>query len=291
MSDIERLRAEKSLSDVASDFGIALQKNGREFEACCPFHEENTPSFTIYPGKDGVQRFFCFGCNERGDVVDFVKLLKGVDTKGAIEVLGGARSVANVAPRRGVPVTDVYAGIELLVPQSGIAVGRSVRLYNPKRAGDPDGRAWGDFIPTMVFPYYREGQPLGYVLRRNIGDGKETPMVCWVRLPDGTECWSRFPFPIPRPLYCADKLREGQVIVVEGEKSADAMARLTGRQAIAWAGGTYGVRHADWSPLAGRSVVIWPDADGPGVDTADAVARVLAGIGCTVKVMDVGARV
>jgi len=284
MSDIDRLRAELSLSVVAIDCGVDLQKNGREFEGCCPFHQENTPSFTIFTGKDGIERFHCFGCNERGDLIDFVKLIKGVDTKGAIDILGGGRSVANVAPRRIAEPRDPYAGIELLVPRTGIAVGRSVRLYNPKRADDP-ARAWGDFTATMVFPYHHpDGQPLGYVLRRNIGDGKETPMVCWVRLPDGTECWSRFPLPRPRPLYRVEKLRDGQVIVVEGEKCADAVVAASGRQAVSWAGGTHGVDHADWLPLAGRSVVIWPDADEPGLATAEKIAATLAGIGCTVKI-------
>lgn len=280
MSDIERLRAEVSLSGVAMDYGVDLQKNGHEWEGCCPFHEERTPSFTIFVGKDGIERFHCFGCNERGDLIDFVKMLKGVDTKGAIEVLGGGRSTPNITPRKMPEARDPYAGIELLVPTSGIAVGRSVRVYNPKR------EKWGDFTATMVFPYFRaDGQPLGYVLRRDLADGKETPMICWVRLPDGTECWSRFPLPRPRPLYVGGgaPLRDGQVIIVEGEKCADAVAARTGRLAVSWAGGTHGVQHADWSPLADRSVVICPDADAPGLATAQKIAVLLSGMGCTVK--------
>lgn len=288
MSEIERLRHEVSLLDLAMNNGVALQKNGQEWEGCCPFHQENTPSFTVFRGKDGIERFHCFGCNERGDVVDFVKLLKGVETREAVAILGGGKAGPNVKPRQ-VEARDPYAGIEMLVPRHGIQPGAQVRLYNPKRADDPK-RAWGRAVPSMCFPYWRApGQPLGYVLRNDLPDGaKETPMVCWVRLPDGTECWSRFPFPRPRPLYIgggADRLREGQVIIVEGEKCADAMARASGRQAVSWAGGTFGVDHTDWSPLAGRSVVIWPDADKPGLSTAEKIARTLAAIGCTVKVM------
>lgn len=289
MSDIERLRAALSLADVAMNQGVALQKNGREWEACCPFHEENTPSFTIFTGKDGADRFHCFGCNERGDVVDFIKLLKGVDIREAVVILDGGAAGQNVKPRQ-VEARDPYAGIEMLIPRSGLRAGTQVSLYNPKRADDPR-RAWGRATPSMVFPYYREGRPLGYVLRNELPDGaKETPMVCWVRLPDGTECWSRFPFPKPRPIYIgggADRLRDGQVIVVEGEKCADAMVKATGRQAVSWAGGTFGVDHTDWSPVAGRSVVIWPDADKPGISTAGKIAALLVGLGCVVKVMQV----
>ncbi len=115
-------------------------------------------------------------------------------------------------------------------------------------------------------------------------------MVCWVRLPSGEECWARFPFPRPRPLYRHEKLKDGQVIVVEGEKCADAITAHTGRQSVAWAGGTFGINHTDWSPLAGRSVVVWPDADKPGIATANEIATILSKMGCTVKVIDVEAQ-
>lgn len=289
MADIERLRREVLLHQIALNNGVVLQKNGHEWEGCCPFHQERTPSFTIFTGKDGAERFQCFGCNERGDVVDFIKLLKGVDTREAVSILGGGRAGPNVAPRQIAEARDPYAGIEVLVPTRGIEPGRQVRLYNPKRADDPQ-RAWGRATPSMCFPYWRApGRPLGYVLRNDLPDGaKETPMVCWVRLPNGEECWSRFPFPRPRPIYIgggADSLRDGQIIIVEGEKCADAMTRASGRLAVSWSGGTFGVDHTDWSPLAGRSVVIWPDADKPGLGTGEKIARLLSGLGCAVKIM------
>lgn len=285
-SDIERLRREVSLSDTAASFGVALEQDGKEWVACCPFHSDDTPSFTIFHGSDNVQRFQCFGCDAAGDVVDFVKLIKGVETREAIGILGGGSSGENVAPRK-VEVRDIYEGIVPLDPPREIEAGKRIRLFNPKRAGHE--WEWGYFTPSMVFPYRRaDGSLFGYVLRRQFQDGgKETPMVMWVRLPSGDECWSRFPFPKPRPLYGLDCLRDGQVIVVEGEKCRDALANISGRCVVSWAGGTHGVKHADWSPLRGRNVVIWPDADAPGVQTADAVASALTGINATVRFLDV----
>ena len=104
---------------------------------------------------------------------------------------------------------------------------------------------------------------IGYVLRHDFSDGgKETPMVMWVRLPDGRECWSRFPFPKPRPLYGLDKIGTGgQVIVVEGEKCADALRIATGRIVVSWAGGTHGVAHTDWTPLDNRPGLFPEDID------------------------------
>lgn len=285
VTDLDRLRLENPLPDVAYSFGLRLEKDGREFVACCPLHQEDTPSFTIFTGKDGAWRFHCFGCGERGDVMDFVQKMKGVDFKEAIRVLGGEVKKPNVAPRAAVPVKDIYEGIEPLPPAGEIVAGRPVKLWNPKR------EKFGTITPSMVFPYrHADGSLFGYVLRHDLQDGgKETPMVMWCRLADGTKAWCRYPFPKPRPLYGLDRLaeRQGQVIIAEGEKCKDVGAAITGRLFMTWAGGTYGVNHADWSPLAGRSVVIWPDADAPGMKTAEEIGSRLLAMGCAVKIMDV----
>lgn len=287
-TDIERIRRDILLSETAARFGVKLEKDGYEFVACCPFHNEDTPSFTIFTGRDRVQRFYCFGCGKHGDIFDFVGLLKGVEFKEAKSILTGeATDRPNVA-RVEVPVRDIYAGIEPLNPAGQIEVGKRVPLFNPKRSGTE--WEWGRFTPSMVFPYRRaDGSLMGYVLRRDLPDGgKETPMVMWVRLPNGRECWSRFPFAKPRPLYGLDKIGDArQVVVAEGEKCRDKLATTTGRVVVSWAGGTQGVKHTDWTPLRRRNVVIWPDADGPGLATAEDIAAVLGDLGATVRVMDV----
>src|SRR4051812_47821254 len=90
------------------------------------------------------------------------------------------------------------------------------------------------------------------------------------------------------PLYGLAALGDArQVIVVEGEKCRDALASATGRTVVSWAGGTQGVKHTDWSPLGGRNVVIWPDADGPGLGTANEIAQIVVGLDAKVRVMDV----
>jgi hypothetical protein len=284
MNDVERLRRDASLPATAESFGVKLEEDGDEWVACCPFHGDDTPSFTIFVGVDKVERFQCFGCGKRGDVMDFVQEIKGVDLKEAIRILGGGKAGPNVEPRK-VEARDIYAGIVPLDPGGEIVAGRKVTLYNPTRAGTD--REWGSFIPSMIFPYRRaDGSLVGYVLRHDLPDGgKETPMVMWVRLPSGKECWSRFPFPKPRPLYGLADLRDGQVIVPEGEKCRDMLAYASGRNVVTWPGGTYGINHADWSPLAGRSVVIWHDDDAPGRQTANDIAVILHGLDCSIKIV------
>lgn len=284
MSDIDNIRRSVSLADTARTFGVDLEPDGREWVGCCPFHEERTPSFTIFTGKDGVERFQCFGCDAKGDVIDFTEKIKGVSTAEAIKILGGGTNTRpNVAPVQA-DARGPYDDIEILPPTTELAVGRKIVLYNPKKELN------GNMTPSAVYPYRRgDGSVFGYVLRRALPDGgKETPMVCWVRLPDGRECWARMPFPKPRMLYGLDRLRDDrQVVVVEGEKCADALWELRGKAVVSWAGGTHGVIHADWSPLGGRDVLIWPDADRPGYETAAHIGRLLAGIAERVRFIDI----
>jgi hypothetical protein len=62
----------------------------------------------------------------------------------------------------------------------------------------------------------------------------------------------------------------------EGEKAADAAARLLPELAVVTSpNGSKGASHADWTPLRGRAVIIWPDADAAGLDYANAVARLV----------------
>jgi uncharacterized protein (DUF927 family) len=80
-----------------------------------------------------------------------------------------------------------------------------------------------------------------------------------------------------RPLYGIDRLTarpDADVLVCEGEKDADGAGdRLSAYVAIAWPGGSNAVKKADFSPLAGRRVFIWPDADEPGRNAAAAVRQ------------------
>ncbi|WP_416065328.1 VapE domain-containing protein [Rhizobium sp. ZK1] len=282
---VERLRRDVSLSSTAAQYGCRLTRNGQELSACCPFHTEDTPSFTIFAGQDGVERFHCFGCGRKGDVLDFVQEVRGVDLAEAIRILGGRDDIKpNVAPRH-VQAGNIYEGLVPLPPPTGLLQpGARITLYNPKRRGTPS--QWGTFAPSMVFPYrHADGSLLGYVLRRDLPDGgKETPMVMFVRLPDGKETWSRFPFPKPRPLYRLETIGDrSQVVIVEGEKCRDRLHMISGQTVVSWPGGTQGAKHTDWSPLSGRHVLIWPDFDGPGLAAADDVAARLTALGAHVQ--------
>ncbi|MBX7161904.1 MAG: DNA primase [Acidimicrobiia bacterium] len=81
--DVERVRLANDLVTVASE-RVALKRSGRRFVARCPFHDEKTPSFSINPE---LGRYYCFGCQASGDVIQFVADLDGLDFVSAVEVL------------------------------------------------------------------------------------------------------------------------------------------------------------------------------------------------------------
>ena len=90
------------------------------------------------------------------------------------------------------------------------------------------------------------------------------------------------------PLYgLASLAREGKVFVVEGEKCVDSIHAL-GMAAVT-SGSTSTDEHADWSPLSGRDVVLWPDNDDAGRRYMDRVQEALHGVASKVERIDPGA--
>lgn len=66
------------------DSRVPLKKAGRNYQACCPFHNEKSPSFTVAPDK---QFYHCFGCGEHGNALDFVMKFDGLEFVEAVEEL------------------------------------------------------------------------------------------------------------------------------------------------------------------------------------------------------------
>jgi DNA primase len=91
---LDELRARLSLSEVVGRKVSLKRRSGAEYAGLCPFHNENTPSFTV---NDKKGFFYCFGCHEKGDVVGFVMKTEGLSFPEAVEKL--AREVNLPVPR------------------------------------------------------------------------------------------------------------------------------------------------------------------------------------------------
>ncbi|MBD3328473.1 hypothetical protein GF340_04175, partial [Candidatus Peregrinibacteria bacterium] len=83
-TNIQTIKNRHDIVEVLQNItGANLTTTGDKYKTLCPFHQEKTPSFTIFPD----QRFFCFGCGVRGDVIDFTRMALDTDFKGAIQYL------------------------------------------------------------------------------------------------------------------------------------------------------------------------------------------------------------
>ena len=72
---VEEIKARTDLADLIASYGVQLRRAGASIKACCPFHNEKTPSFNINPTKGF---YHCFGCGESGDAIKFVQKMEGL---------------------------------------------------------------------------------------------------------------------------------------------------------------------------------------------------------------------
>jgi DNA primase len=124
---IQSLRDRFPLSGVASKAGVKLHRAGNELKACCPFHADRTPSFTIYADD---RRAHCFGCGWSGDVLDFVQQAYGVKLPGAIEMLdGGALRELEQQRAPAKPKADMRPAAQRIVNSSAPIEGTPAAVY------------------------------------------------------------------------------------------------------------------------------------------------------------------
>jgi hypothetical protein len=162
----------------------------------------------------------------------------------------------------------------------------------PKIAPPPPKEHYKHGKPSAIYTYHdNKGWELGYIWRLDLKDGgKEFAALTYCRHDgDGKPKfeWRWKSWPEPRPLYGLDRLAkhlDRPVVVVEGEKAAGAAAELLPHHvAVTSPNGSQSAAKADWKPLAGRHVVIWPDADDAGGKYAEAVKMRLAGITASIR--------
>jgi DNA primase len=72
-SSVDQIKERLSIVDVVSSY-LKLERAGQNYKACCPFHNEKTPSFYVSPLRGS---FYCFGCGAKGDIFTFVEQFEG----------------------------------------------------------------------------------------------------------------------------------------------------------------------------------------------------------------------
>ncbi len=150
-------------------------------------------------------------------------------------------------------------------------------------------------VPSSVWDY-RNAEDLlfGHVVRFDLPDDRKEvlPLTYCRNNETGATKWRWLAMPKLRPLYNLPELStltNTTILVVEGEKSADAGRRLLPDHVVVTSsGGSKAASKTDWRPLAGRHVLIWPDADKPGLTYASDVAQEATRVGArSVKIVTI----
>lgn len=213
------------------------KREGREWIAGSTQGEAGRSLKVVLEGaKAGMWKDFA--SDEGGDLVQLIKTTKGLDAKGAADF---ARS---------------FLGLPAWRPDP-----------DAPKPFDPLAMRWKGQAGTAAWAYRdADGKAFAYAVRFE-QDGKKD--VIPMRPDEGGKWrWKGFAAPQKPPIYGLDRLAkrpDAPVLIVEGEKTADAAAKLfPGHVCIAWLGGCKAVRKVDWAPVLRRTVTLWPDADAPG---------------------------
>ena len=142
---LDELRARTLLSAVISP-SVKLIRAGREWKACCPFHNEKTPSFTI---NDEKGFYHCFGCGAHGDAIRFLTDARGLPFMDAVKELASKAGLDVPAPdpqareraERTSTLTDVMAACQKWFAEQLAGIeGAEAREYLKKRGIEPRNR-------------------------------------------------------------------------------------------------------------------------------------------------------
>lgn len=131
---LDELKSRSDLTEVASSY-VSLKRQGRNLVGLCPFHNEKTPSFNIYPENGS---FYCFGCGAGGDVITFVRKIENLDYMEAIRFL---------AQRAGMTVPEDAADNGLMKLRTRIyEINRETARYYHQMLLSPQGKKALDYL-------------------------------------------------------------------------------------------------------------------------------------------------
>jgi hypothetical protein len=254
-------------TEVQDRFALieALESAGCKIKgstATCPWHDDATPSAQI-KAPNGHWRITCFKCDRFGDVHDIRALIAGRPVEDILKAKN--KDTMPIAATQRKPVED-----NPLI----LADKKEVVAYC-QRAGQV--RSW--------YIYGQKSAPTLIVARIEQNNGSKKTFRQFTPT-EGGYAAKNTNEPGTLPLYRQDEVASlDTVLVVEGEKACEAAWQM-GIPAVTSAMGSKNASWSDWSALAGKKVIIWPDNDKPGAEYADEVSVILKDHGCTIGRLD-----
>ena len=270
--DFEQLKTKIPVISFLMRYLPDGKRKGKEYVALNPMRADgNLGSFSVNVDT-GI--WSDFAIDQSGDLIDLYAYLHRCDTAKAYDDL--SQIYFNAIPISKPKEPEEDPGI-VIYPA-------------PDDAGIPeaDNRA-------MEFCYKNEfGQTLLYVFRYNHPNGSKrlTPPCTYRQFKDGSKRWHKKGIDDhPKPLYHIPELlkrSQARVILVEGEKAAEAAQRLMPDWvATCWHGGSNAANLVDYSYLKDRDVILWPDNDEPGFKAMKVALSKLKPIAKSVRCIDI----
>lgn len=138
---VERIKQAAAVADVVGDY-VTVKKKGANYWACCPFHGEKTPSFSISPSK-GIYK--CFGCGKAGDSVRFIMDIEG---------LGYGEALRHLAKKYGIDIQEEELTDDQIVRQNEresllIILEYAKDFFKKQLTVSPEGK-------SIAIPYFKE---------------------------------------------------------------------------------------------------------------------------------------
>ena len=170
---IEEVTRRTDLVALAGSY-IQLKKAGSNWVGLCPFHSENSPSFTVFGG--GQQGFYCFGCGAGGDAISFVKRIENLEYPEAVELLAARAGIdipedASAARRRGPDRSRIRE-----MNKEAAVFFHSVLMNSPQAAEAREYLAKRKIGTPAIRHFYLGYNPAGgYALRDHLASKGFTP--------------------------------------------------------------------------------------------------------------------
>jgi hypothetical protein len=253
MTMTTRRHDKSALIGALENAGAAVNPRGA---VKCPFHDDRHASGSLYE-SGGIWRFKCHACDFGGDLIDVLARSTGCTPAEILRRENPAPSL-----RRQSSAPRVYRDLEKAI--AGIPGTLEARYDYRHPVTEQAELIIARFRDGQGGKTFRQFHPVagGYLMKAP---------------------------PKPWPLYNRKRILESEsVIVVEGEKCVHLLAEL-GIVATTSPCGAGKAEHADWSPLAGRQVFLWPDNDASGAAHMDDVAACLQGLDPTPDVQRLAA--
>jgi len=280
--NFDAIRDANPLSSIVGA-SLKLSRAGNEWKGCCPFHEDRSPSFTIFAGD---RRFHCFGCGAAGDVLDYVQRVHGVGARDAAAMLDGGS--LPIVVHRALPVEREQDRSEeaLAIWRASVpAPGTPVESYLRGRG------LWLPIPESLRFtslPYGSRG-PLHPVMIALIAsvDNRAVAIQRTYLNASGTGKAA-----VPKPKLSLGRVKgnavrlapaAGELMLTEGIEDALTLQQELGR--AAWAAAGAGMLPSMRLPEGVRSVVIGADADDAGERSARVASEKFALEGRTVRII------